>query len=50
MPPGAGKTLVGLELARRAGRRTLVLVPNTAVLGQWAASWDTLFPVAAGRR
>lgn len=43
LPPGAGKTLVGLEAARRIGRRTLVLTPNTAVQGQWAATWERLF-------
>ena len=35
-PPGSGKTLIGLELARRLGRRTLVLSPTTAVRDQWA--------------
>jgi superfamily II DNA or RNA helicase len=40
MPPGAGKTAVGLELARRIGRRVLVLTPNTAVQGQWVGSWN----------
>ncbi|MCV6986755.1 DEAD/DEAH box helicase family protein [Mycobacterium shinjukuense] len=44
LPPGAGKTLIGLEAARRLGRRTLVLVPNTAVQAQWAAAWDHSFP------
>jgi superfamily II DNA or RNA helicase len=44
MPPGSGKTVVGLEAARRIGRRTLVLVPNTAVLGQWVDTWNTDFP------
>ncbi|WP_291410388.1 DEAD/DEAH box helicase family protein [Actinophytocola sp.] len=34
-PPGAGKTLVGLELARRHGGRTLVLSPTTAIRNQW---------------
>jgi len=48
LPPGAGKTVVGLEAARRAGRRTLVLVPNTAVLGQWADTWDGMFPTVDG--
>ncbi|MEV0840861.1 DEAD/DEAH box helicase family protein [Actinocatenispora sera] len=43
LPPGAGKTLIGLEVARRLGRRTLVLAPNTAVAGQWAATWDRRF-------
>lgn len=43
MPPGAGKTVVGLEAARRLGRRTLVLVPNTAVQGQWLDCWNRDF-------
>lgn len=34
-PPGAGKTLIGLELARRLGVPTLVLSPTTAVRDQW---------------
>jgi hypothetical protein len=34
-PPGAGKTLIGLELARRVGRPTLVLAPTTAIRDQW---------------
>jgi superfamily II DNA or RNA helicase len=43
LPPGAGKTVVGWEAARRVGRRILVLAPNTAVQGQWAATWDESF-------
>jgi superfamily II DNA or RNA helicase len=39
MPPGSGKTVLGLEIARRLGRRTLVLSPNTAVQAQWLAAW-----------
>src|SRR5690606_30414314 len=39
LPPGAGKTLVGLEAARRIGRRTVVFVPNTALQNQWVAQW-----------
>jgi superfamily II DNA or RNA helicase len=34
-PPGSGKTLLGIELARRVGRRALVLAPNSAVQMQW---------------
>jgi len=34
-PPGAGKTLIGLELARRVDRPTLVLSPTTAIRDQW---------------
>ncbi|NYI95964.1 superfamily II DNA or RNA helicase [Streptomonospora nanhaiensis] len=40
LPPGAGKTLVGLEAARELGARTVVLVPNTAIQGQWVAEWE----------
>ncbi|WP_017618921.1 DEAD/DEAH box helicase family protein, partial [Nocardiopsis gilva] len=39
LPPGAGKTLVGLEAARRLGRRTVVFAPNTAIQGQWVSHW-----------
>jgi superfamily II DNA or RNA helicase len=40
LPPGAGKTAVGLEAARRLGRPTLVLTPNSAIQAQWVAQWD----------
>jgi superfamily II DNA or RNA helicase len=40
LPPGAGKTLVGLETARRRGRPTVVLGPNTASQTQWLRGWD----------
>jgi superfamily II DNA or RNA helicase len=36
-PPGAGKTLVGLELARRLGRPAVVFAPTTTIQQQWAA-------------
>ena len=39
LPPGAGKTLVGLETIRREGRRAVVLCPNTAIQGQWVRGW-----------
>lgn len=35
MPPGAGKTLVGLAHATRFAARTVVLCPNTAIQSQW---------------
>jgi superfamily II DNA or RNA helicase len=34
-PPGSGKTLLGVELVRRVGRRALVLTPNSAIQMQW---------------
>jgi superfamily II DNA or RNA helicase len=39
LPPGTGKTVVGLEAVRRQGRRALVLVPSTAVQAQWLQAW-----------
>ncbi len=50
MPPGAGKTILGLEIARRVGRRTLVLTPNTAVQGQWLRQWEQFGPQDAHPR
>ena len=50
MPPGAGKTLVGTEVARRLGRRTVVFSPNTAIQGQWARTWDAYDGPRAGTR
>ena len=34
-PPGAGKTLIGLELARRVDAPALALAPTTAIRDQW---------------
>ena len=44
MPPGAGKTLIGLEIARRLGNRCLVLGPNTAIQEQWLKQWRAYEP------
>ena len=44
MPPGSGKTVVGLEIARRLGRPTLVLGPNNAIVAQWLAEWAAFAP------
>ncbi|WP_168207515.1 DEAD/DEAH box helicase [Microlunatus elymi] len=46
LPPGAGKTVVGLEAARRRGRPTVVLSPNTAIQGQWMLQWGRFVPAA----
>ncbi|HEU5419142.1 MAG TPA: DEAD/DEAH box helicase family protein [Streptosporangiaceae bacterium] len=43
VPPGGGKTLVGLEALRRLGRPALVLCPNTAIQAQWIAQWHAAF-------
>ena len=34
--PGAGKTVLGLEVVRRLNRRTLVLAPSLLIRDQWA--------------
>jgi len=34
-PPGAGKTIVGLELIRRFGRPAVVFCPTTTIQQQW---------------
>ena len=43
LPPGAGKTLVGLAAAARLGRPTLILSPNTAIQMQWISQWEKEF-------
>src|ERR1700691_3039136 len=43
VPPGGGKTMIGLECARQAGRPTLVLCPNTAIQAQWIGQWHAQF-------
>lgn len=40
LPPGAGKTAVGIEHVRRVGRRAVAFGPNTAIQAQWAAAWE----------
>ncbi|HEY1640139.1 MAG TPA: DEAD/DEAH box helicase family protein [Streptosporangiaceae bacterium] len=46
VPPGGGKTLIGLEALRRLGRPALVLCPNTAIQAQWIAQWHASFAPA----
>jgi superfamily II DNA or RNA helicase len=36
-PPGSGKTVMGLEMARRIGAPAVVLCPTAAIQSQWAA-------------
>ncbi|SCK23476.1 DNA or RNA helicases of superfamily II [Streptomyces sp. WMMB 322] len=44
LPPGMGKTLTGLEAARRLGAPVVVLTPNTAIQGQWLREWEAFVP------
>lgn len=41
--PGAGKTVLGLEIVRRIGRRALVFAPTIAIREQWAHRLSPLF-------
>ena len=47
LPPGAGKTVLGLEIARRLGNPTIAFGPNTAVQEQWVSQWTGFEPVVA---
>jgi len=41
--PGAGKTVLGLEIVRRLGRPALVFAPTVAIRDQWAHRLSPLF-------
>jgi hypothetical protein len=43
-PPGAGKTIVGIEMAIRLGEPCMVVCPNTAIQGQWAKKLEMFVP------
>ncbi|QCX39983.1 hypothetical protein FF125_16615 [Aureibaculum algae] len=34
-PPGSGKTVLGLEIVKRIGKKTLVLAPTLTIRNQW---------------
>ena len=41
MPPGAGKTIVGIELIARKGQKALILVHRTQLFDQWVEKLKT---------
>ncbi|MCG8457833.1 MAG: DEAD/DEAH box helicase family protein, partial [Holophagales bacterium] len=41
--PGAGKTVLGLEVIRRLDKKTLVLAPTLTVRNQWIHHFENLF-------
>ncbi|WP_300973623.1 DEAD/DEAH box helicase family protein [Sphingomonas sp. LHG3406-1] len=41
--PGSGKTVLGLEIIRRLGRRALVLAPTNTIRAQWESRLVALF-------
>jgi len=43
-PPGAGKTIVGLECVIRLQVPAVIICPNTAIQGQWIDKFDLFIP------
>jgi superfamily II DNA or RNA helicase len=42
-PPGSGKTILGLEVARRINNATLILAPSIAIRNQWIHRFCEMF-------
>ncbi|MDW5289505.1 DEAD/DEAH box helicase family protein [Formosa sp. PL04] len=42
-PPGSGKTILGLEIVRKLGKKTLVLAPTLTIRNQWEDRLQTFF-------
>ena len=42
-PPGSGKTILGIEILRRIGKKTLVLAPTLTIRDQWQDRLQTFF-------
>lgn len=42
-PPGSGKTILGLEVARRLNRPTLILTPTISIRNQWIQRFTECF-------
>ncbi|MFK7833284.1 MAG: DEAD/DEAH box helicase family protein [Winogradskyella sp.] len=42
-PPGSGKTILGIEIMRRIGKKTLVLAPTLTIRNQWENRLQTFF-------
>jgi len=43
-PPGAGKTIIGLQMVCNFKRPSLILTPNTTIQGQWSQKLDLFVP------
>lgn len=42
-PPGSGKTVLGLEVARQINKPTLILAPTVTIKNQWIQRFCELF-------
>jgi len=43
-PPGAGKTIIGLQLAGQLQHNTLIISPTTTIQAQWGEKLDLFLP------
>lgn len=44
-PPGAGKTIIGLQIASQLQQNTLIISPTTTIQSQWGEKLDLFLPV-----
>lgn len=44
-PPGAGKTIIGLQLSAQLKHNTLIISPTTTIQSQWAEKLNLFLPV-----
>jgi superfamily II DNA or RNA helicase len=42
-PPGSGKTILGIEIVKRIGKKTLVLAPTLTIRNQWKNRMESFF-------
>lgn len=42
-PPGSGKTILGIELIRRIGKKTIILAPTLTIRNQWEDRLQNFF-------
>lgn len=42
-PPGSGKTILGIEIVKRIGKRTLILAPTLTIRNQWEDRLQNFF-------
>jgi DNA or RNA helicases of superfamily II len=47
-PPGAGKTIIGLQLVSNFSKPSLILSPNTTIQGQWSQKLNLFLPERTG--
>ncbi|MDP2541461.1 DEAD/DEAH box helicase [Tenacibaculum discolor] len=42
-PPGSGKTILGIEIIKRIGKKTLILAPTLTIRNQWEDRLQNFF-------